>query len=425
MQLIWADVAEFANSINKNNNLQNQMDYHKTRQKLCADMVKGTHLHLRQQLRKADGDYVSVWKEHCQNHELLSQYAEAMRILATDIWTQRPDTRIDWCYDVCVEYFQRGGLLKLREKEQRRLSYERSRLHKRETLEQTKELIADSDVQPFAGSLPEHCTSSENSVDSFPSFQQHCSLSRVHDFSDVVDSEIPLLQNRLCQNGCIDLPFEGKITLLDVGSCHNSFEKFDNFFSVVGIDLYPAVESVLRCDFLQLQVTQKADSSLPPHNISEFLTSPVTILPEASFHVVVFSLLLEYLPSPHQRWTCCRKAHQLLMLDGLLLIVSPDSHHQQRNAPMMSSWKVAIEAMGFTRWRYVKQEHLHCMAFRKSKAHSVAEEKYSDMLYIPQDSYAKSGEEGEDLETCHDLSSGNENEQSLEFMHQLNDINYD
>lgn len=39
-----------------------------------------------------------------------------------------------------------------------------------------------------------------------------------------------------------DLPFEGKIALLDVGSCHNSFEKFDDFFSVVGIDLYPAVE---------------------------------------------------------------------------------------------------------------------------------------------------------------------------------------
>lgn len=170
---------------------------------------------------------------------------------------------------------------------------------------------------------------------------------------------------------------------------------------------------------MQLKVIQKADSSLPPRNISEPLTSPVTVLPEESFHVVVFSLLLEYLPSPHQRWICCRKAHRLLMLDGLLLIISPDSHHQQRNAPMMRSWKVAIEAMGFTRWRYAKQEHLHCMAFRKSKADSVVAEKYSDMLYIPQDSNAKS-EKGEDVESCHDLPSRNENEQSLEFMDRLN-----
>ena len=32
---------------------------------------------------------------------------------------------------------------------------------------------------------------------------------------------------------------------------------------------------------------------------------------------------------------------------------------------MMRSWKTALEALGFSRWRYVKLEHLHCMAFRK------------------------------------------------------------
>ena len=32
---------------------------------------------------------------------------------------------------------------------------------------------------------------------------------------------------------------------------------------------------------------------------------------------------------------------------------------------MMRSWKTAIEALGFRRWRYVKLDHLHCMAFRK------------------------------------------------------------
>lgn len=119
----------------------------------------------------------------------------------------------------------------------------------------------------------------------------------------------------------------------------------------------------------------------------------ITSLPGESFHVVVFSLLLEYLPSPQQRWTCCKKAHRLLMLDGLLLIVSPDSHHQQRNAPMMKSWKMAVESLGFSRWRYVKQEHLHCIAFRKTRCpvddgSDLGEAAAATMLYIPQDRHA-------------------------------------
>ncbi len=54
----------------------------------------------------------------------------------------------------------------------------------------------------------------------------------------------------------------------------------------------------------------------------------------------------------------------------------------------MKSWKTAIESMGFKRWRYVKQEHLHCMAFRKV-AHTpsllVGDQVSADLLRIPQD----------------------------------------
>jgi hypothetical protein len=35
------------------------------------------------------------------------------------------------------------------------------------------------------------------------------------------------------------------------------------------------------------------------------------------------------------------------------------------NAPMIKSWKKAIESLGFVRWHYIKLKHLHCMAFRK------------------------------------------------------------
>lgn len=114
----------------------------------------------------------------------------------------------------------------------------------------------------------------------------------------------------------------------------------------------------------------------------------ITCLPEESFHIVVFSLLLSYFPSPDQRWQCCVKAHQLLASNGLLLIVTPDSSHQNRNAQMVKSWKKALESMGFVRWRYVKQTHLHCMGFRKtSRCHSRCNETVGtpNMMFIPQD----------------------------------------
>lgn len=120
------------------------------------------------------------------------------------------------------------------------------------------------------------------------------------------------------------------------------------------------------------------------------LRSPIEKLPKDSFHVVVFSLLLEYFPAPYQRWLCCQKARKLLMKNGLLVIITPDSHPQHRNAPMIKSWRTAIESMGFVRWRYVKQDHLHCMAFRKvpqprDRDRHLVGDATPDMLYIPQD----------------------------------------
>ena len=50
---------------------------------------------------------------------------------------------------------------------------------------------------------------------------------------------------------------------------------------------------------------------------------------------------------------------------------------------------MAIEEIGFKRWRYVKLEHLHCMVFRKTehdlKLDGDGSYDYKDMLKIPQD----------------------------------------
>ncbi|KAH9496539.1 25S rRNA (adenine2142-N1)-methyltransferase [Bulinus truncatus] len=121
-----------------------------------------------------------------------------------------------------------------------------------------------------------------------------------------------------------DQPLSCKIRLLDVGSCYNPFYGLENF-EVVGIDLSPATQTVLKCDFLRLETTKWPN---PLTYDLTCLSSPITHLPQSSFHVVVFSLLLEYMPSSLQRWQCCVRAHELLAANGLLLIITPDSHRQ-------------------------------------------------------------------------------------------------
>lgn len=147
--------------------------------------------------------------------------------------------------------------------------------------------------------------------------------------------------------------------LLDVGSCYNPFSAYTDI-NAVAIDLTPATEDVMECDFLKLNVTPGG-----AENLAGSLETPLKALRESSFQAVVFCLVLEYLPSCTQRWSFCRKAALLLKPNGLLFIVTPDSKHQQRNAAMIASWRKALEHIGLLRVRYEKRQHLHCMAFRK------------------------------------------------------------
>lgn len=152
---------------------------------------------------------------------------------------------------------------------------------------------------------------------------------------------------------------EEQVHLLDVGSCYNPFSAYTDI-DAIAIDLTPATEDVIECDFLKLKVMPRGAD-----NLAGSLKTPLEALPESSFHVVVFCLVLEYLPSCTQRWSFCRKAASLLKPNGLLFVVTPDSKHQQRNAAMIASWRKALEHIGLLRVRYEKRQHLHCMAFRK------------------------------------------------------------
>ncbi|XP_052264895.1 S-adenosylmethionine sensor upstream of mTORC1-like [Dreissena polymorpha] len=84
-----------------------------------ADYVKGVHADLRKKFKSSsgEGDLERIWIEHCGNKTVLSQYADAMHTLATEHWTKNQETRIDWCREVTHEYFMKGGLQKVLDKE--------------------------------------------------------------------------------------------------------------------------------------------------------------------------------------------------------------------------------------------------------------------------------------------------------------------
>jgi hypothetical protein len=51
-----------------------------------------------------------------------------MHRLATDVWSnQQRVTRIDWCINACREYFLKAGLQQVRDKAQRRQTYDIAR----------------------------------------------------------------------------------------------------------------------------------------------------------------------------------------------------------------------------------------------------------------------------------------------------------
>ena len=274
------------------------------------------------------GDSVEkVWLDHLQDRDGLRQYSEAMHKLAEGPWAEQGGGRITWCVQVCKEYFSVGGaLVKMIGKDLRRLG------HDMQTLIPV-ELLPGSDA-------------------------------------DIERTVHEMFGSR-------------KWKLLDVGSCYNPFSKFDKF-EVTAIDIAPADPTVLSCDFLHVDISESSTKFE-----GEGARNSLLHIQSGVFDIVVFSLLLSYFPSTHQRLQCCINAHKALCLHGILLIITPDSSHQNRHAGMMKSWKQCIEALGFHRWKYVKDTHLHCMAFRKTRTDIDYGPCFANhhMLYIPQDSH--------------------------------------
>lgn len=180
-----------------------------------------------------------------------------------------------------------------------------------------------------------------------------------------------------------------KIDLLDVGSCYNPFKPYADF-QVLAIDIAPAIDDVFECDFLNVELT---DRTVTQSN-TDAKTNSISTLQAIGYDVIVFSLLLEYLPTSEQRLMCCEKAYKLLRNEGLLCIITPDSKHPGINAKLMKTWRYALAQLGFGRIKIDKLEHITCMVFRKCLDAEVSrrwarmhKEEYMEYkLEIPQDS---------------------------------------
>jgi hypothetical protein len=305
-------------------------------QQLSA-FVKSIHQILRSEARKIGAD--KAWKEHCMKTDILQKYADSMQKLASTIWEQNS-----------VDENKRA----------------QSRI---------KWVVEKCVLYFFEGEVEIKRTREKKKIRQIVNVAEKCGETCVLCAKVISSKEMVTNAEYL--------------TLLDVGSCYNPFRVYP-FLHVIPIDIAPAEPDVYICDFLNLSVAETEESMI-------LKDRSVVKLPAAACDVVVFSLLLEYLPSPKQRYLCVYKAYKLLKPEGLLFIVTPDSKHSSANAPLMKNWRITLAQLGFSLSYYEKLPHLHCMAYRKDIHQEVAKHwaycklcKISDVetseeLYIPQD----------------------------------------
>lgn len=173
----------------------------------------------------------------------------------------------------------------------------------------------------------------------------------------------------LTADGTMDI--EVQLETLDVGSSGNFFKDFKRF-KVLPIDIAPSDDSVYFCDFLSVPIEARLRCG----------GKNVEALPMGHFHIVIFSLLLEYLPSSTQRIKCCEKAFQVLRTKGVLIIITPDSSHEMKNSKQIKNWRWTLAKIGFQRIKVEKLRNLTCMTFRKCLVPEVSR-RWADQLQQP------------------------------------------
>lgn len=274
-------------------------------QRALAEDVKSVHRKLREQLlegRKAE----EVWKNHVQDQETLDKYSESMKQLATTYWESNgEESRVEWVKEQVERYFWGEGKVREQGKDQKRL-----------------------------------LRSKDNG--------------RGEKVNESTPSDGDFKESKLMEKEKVETP----LRVLDVGSCYNPFGECERW-QVLPVDIAPATPRVQFCDFLSVELADETVIHERNHK------TEVLSLEKSSYHVVIFCLLLEYLPSSELRLQAVEKAIGALEEGGLLCIVTPDSCHQARNSEQLSSWKLGLGLLGLAKVTYTKAKHFHGLVYRK------------------------------------------------------------
>merc|ERR1719300_1895795 len=85
-----------------------------------------------------------------------------------------------------------------------------------------------------------------------------------------------------------DLKFSKRMGV-DIALSFNDVQICNNKIKVIAVDIAPSSPSVIKCDFLQVEIGANTHTSEDKQ---------IQTLGRKSFNVVIFCMLLEYLPSP-------------------------------------------------------------------------------------------------------------------------------
>lgn len=334
--------------------------------KELALFIKAVHHSLRRQCRKLGHE--QAWKYHCNQKDVLEKYASSMHMLATKFWEQSHDTLFN--------------------DSRNRIQWVVTKC--------VKYFLSGGRLEEFIKEVKKQSSLTESTSGLLETYKNSTS-------------------SEFCETST------GKLKLLDVGSCYNPFSQF-SIFEVVPIDLTPATHDVWQCDFLNAKISDYSHTSQAVEQIVNQGEIPANF-----FDIVVFSLFLEYIPCPKERYKCCQKAYRALHPEGLLFIITPDSRHATANAPIMKHWRFVLGKMGFHRIYYEKLTHLHCMAYRKSIDHTIPQKwaqkitvrlpdslpVADNVLYIPQDNNSYDSEEGDNSDDNLPLYERNDQDNAL------------
>eukprot|EP01059_Diplonema_ambulator_P000094 TRINITY_DN10079_c0_g1_i1.p2 TRINITY_DN10079_c0_g1~~TRINITY_DN10079_c0_g1_i1.p2 ORF type:complete len:193 (+),score=17.38 TRINITY_DN10079_c0_g1_i1:424-1002(+) len=156
----------------------------------------------------------------------------------------------------------------------------------------------------------------------------------------------------------VDLPPTTRIATLDVGSCYDPFTLYDknSELAVTAVDLCPAEGSpVLQCDFTTVRFSDELAVE----------SGKVSTLPAGGYHVVVFSLLLSYMPCPKMRFKCFQNAFRALKPNGLLLVITTRTVGK-KNLKWLEQWNAAAASINFVRMTQDVRKKIICVGYRKA-----------------------------------------------------------